>query len=164
VIIVELERTDTRGIGLEGQHEQVAHESHVLTDVLRDSIRGSWHVWLLKSRAPTLQFAALSGSLDPLLHLANRVEIFIQFALVGLADGFANILRVFEHGIQNTLVPLLDLVLEKAVECQRGIKFERGWRGGRGPGDVRAVKHRIVLVNRRVRLLASQHKAWHLGR
>ena len=37
-------------------------------------------------------------------------------------------------------------------------------RGGRTPRDVRAVEHRVVLVNPRIGPLATQNETWHLGR
>ena len=62
------------------------------------------------------------------------------------------------------LSPRSDFVLEQPVERQRGIQFQRRRRGRRTPRDVRAVDHRVVLVDRRVRLLAAEHQARHFGR
>ena len=71
---------------------------------------------------------------------------------------------VAEHGIEHALVAAAGLVLEQAVEGQRGIDLERGRGGRRAPRDVRAVEHRVVLVHRGIRLLAAQHQAGDLGR
>ena len=38
VVVVQLQRADARGVGAEGEHQDVAHEPHVLVDVLRDAV------------------------------------------------------------------------------------------------------------------------------
>jgi hypothetical protein len=45
VVIVELERRDPRRVGLESEHEQVAHELHVLVDILREPILRPFKRW-----------------------------------------------------------------------------------------------------------------------
>ena len=60
--------------------------------------------------------------------------------------------------------PLRRLVLEQPVERQGRVELQRRRRGRRAPRDVRAVEHRVVPMHRRVRLLAGQHQARHLGR
>lgn len=42
VIVVELQRADSGGVGAERQHEHVALEPHVLVDVLRNAICRAW--------------------------------------------------------------------------------------------------------------------------
>src|SRR5262249_23141135 len=59
---------------------------------------------------------------------------------------------------------MLDFVLEEAIEGERGIKFQRRRCRRRAPRDVRAVEHRVILVDGWVRWLASQDQAGHLGR
>ena len=59
VIIVELECVDARGVSLEGEHEDVAHQSHVLHDILRIPVFGRGMLGLVSG--PALQFAAAAG-------------------------------------------------------------------------------------------------------
>ena len=106
----------------------------------------------------------LPALLDALLDVADRVEILVELALVGRADVAAQVVGVGQHGVEHALVAALHFVLEQPVEGERRIQFQRRRRGRRAPRDVRAVEHRVVLVDRRVRLLAAQHQARHFGR
>ena len=101
---------------------------------------------------------------DPLLDVADRIEILVELALVGRADLPAQVAGVGQHGVEHALVAPLHFVFEQPVEGQGRIELQRRGRGRRRPGNVRAVEHRVVLVDRRVRLLAAQHQARHLGR
>ena len=162
MIVVELERDDPRGVGLEGEHEDVAHQPHVLGDVLRDAVRRPRHVGLVERWLPALQFPSLSGGGDPLLHVADAVEIFVELPPVARADPPPQVARLLDHGVEHALVPLLRPFLEEPVEGERGIEFQGRGRGRRTPRDVGAVEHRVVLVHRRIRLLAAEHEARHL--
>ena len=164
VVVVQLEGGDPRGVGLEPEHQDVAHELHVLGDVLRDAVGRAGHVGLRQRRPPPLQLPLLAGIVDALLHVADRIEVLVELAAVVEADLPAQTLRIGQDGIEHTAVALLVGILEQPVEGQRRIDLQR--RGGRRrrPRDVRAVEHRVVLVDRRVGLLAAQHQARHLGR
>ena len=69
---------------------------------------------------------------------------------------------VLDDGVEHALVGPAHLVAEQAVEGQGRVQFQRRRRGRRAPRDVRAVDHRVVLVDRRDRRLAAQHQARHL--
>ncbi len=99
---------------------------------------------------PALQLAAPAGAVDALLDFADGVEILVELALIGRADLAAEVVGVGEDGIEHALVALACLVPEKLIEGQRRIELQRRRRGRRGPGDVRAVEHRIVFVDRRI--------------
>ena len=73
VVVVQLERADARGIGLERQHEQVAHQPHMLDDVLRVAVLRARDIRLGQGRPPALQFAAFAGALDSLFDFADGV-------------------------------------------------------------------------------------------
>ena len=163
VVVVELERADARGVGLERQHEQVAHDAHVLDNVLRVAVRRARNVRLGQSRSPALQFAAFAGALDSFLHLTDGVEVFVEFLLVEPADVASQILRVRQHGVEYAPVAGLRLVLEHLVERQCGVYLERRRRSRATPRDVRAVQHRVILVHGGVRLFTAQHEARQLG-
>ena len=162
VIVVELERADARRVRLEAEHEDVHHQLHVLRDVLRDAVGGALDVRLVQRGPPALQFAAFACVLDSLFHVSHAVEILIQLALVAGADAATQVQRIREHCIEHALVGRRGVVLEEPVKSQRGIQLQRRRRSRRTPRDMRAVEHRVVLVHRRVRLLAGQHEARHL--
>ena len=82
MVVVELERRDPRGVGLEPEHEDVGHQPHVLADVLRDAVGGAGDVRFVEGRPPALQLSALSGVRNPLFHVANGVEILVELALI----------------------------------------------------------------------------------
>jgi hypothetical protein len=63
-----------------------------------------------------MRFAPLAGLIDALLNLANRVEILIQFALIGGTDFLPQASCVFKHGIEHAFIAPFDLVLEQTVE------------------------------------------------
>ena len=163
VVVVKLERGDPRRVGLEPEHQDVAHELHMLGDVLRDAVRRAGHVGLRQGRSPALQFALLASSVDALLHVANRIEVLVELAAVVDANLPTQALRVGQDGIEHTAVTLFVGVLEQPVKGQRRINFQRRGSRRRGPRDVRAVQHRVVLVDRRVGLLTAQDQARHLG-
>ena len=164
VIVVEFQRRDPRGVGLKAENQDVAHQPHVLADVLRNAVGRAVHVRLVECRSPALQFAPLAGVFDPLLDVAHRVEIFVELPLVAGADLAAEPLGIRQHRVQHALVAGRHLILEQAIEGQGRIKLQRRRRRRRAPRNVRAVEHRVILVDRRVRSFAAQNEARHLGR
>ncbi len=112
MVIVELKGADSRGIGLEGQYQDIAHQLHVVDDVLRIAILGTGDVGTGQGRSPALQFTALAGSFNPLFHFADLVEILIQFLPVEPTDTTTQVLGICQDCIQDTLISLLGLVFE----------------------------------------------------
>ena len=86
MIVVEFECAESGGIGLKGEHQDVGHETHVLTDVLRDAVGGTRDVWLGKRGSPALQFASLGSAFNLPFDFSDRVEVFIQFELISGTD------------------------------------------------------------------------------
>ena len=82
VVIVELQRADAGRVGQKGQDDDVAHQFHVLGKILRNPIGRTGNVRFFERRSPTLQFALLSRPVDLTLHLANRVEVLVELALI----------------------------------------------------------------------------------
>ncbi len=74
-----------------------------------------------------------------------------------------NVLRIGQHRIQHALVAALGAVLEQLIEGQRRIDFQRRRRRRTAPRNVRAVEHRVVLVDRRIRFFAAQHQTRQFG-
>ena len=62
-------------VGLEGEHQQIAHHAQVLLEIGRDSER--------PRVARPAQIHRGPGLADPLLDLANAGQVFIQLAAVG---------------------------------------------------------------------------------
>ena len=94
MVVVELERADPGGVGLEAQDEDVAHQTHVLADVLGNSVGRTWDVRLFEGRPPSLKLAPAARALDSLLDFTHRIEIFVELALVARADRAAEIVGV----------------------------------------------------------------------
>ena len=147
MVVVELECDDPRGIGLEGEHEDVAHQPHVLSNVLWDAIGRPGHVGLVERRLPTLQFPPLSSGGDPLFDIADALEVFVEFAAIGSADSPSQISGLLDDGVKDTFVTLLRALLEEPVEGEGRIELQRRRRRRRTPRDVGAVEHRVVFVH-----------------
>ena len=71
VIVVELERSNARRIGLKSQHQDICHQPHVLTNILRDAISRPSHIRFIQRRPPPLQLPFLTSVFDPQLHVAH---------------------------------------------------------------------------------------------
>ncbi|MFM1941924.1 MAG: hypothetical protein RI897_906 [Verrucomicrobiota bacterium] len=71
MIIVEFQRGDTGGIGLESEHEDIAHESHVLGDVLGDAVGRALYIGFGERGAPALEFALFPALFDPGFYIAD---------------------------------------------------------------------------------------------
>ena len=123
VVVVKLQRGDPSRVGLEPEHQDIAHELHVLGDVLRNAVRRAGHVGLRQRRPPSLQFTLLAGSVDALLHVTNGIEVLVELAAVVNANLPAQALRVGQNGIEHTAVTLFVGVLEQPVKGQRRINF-----------------------------------------
>ena len=163
VVVVQLERADARSIGLERQHKQVAHQAHMLDDVLRVAVLRARDIRLGQCWPPALQFTSFAGTLNSLFNLPDGIQIFVELLLVESADVAAQIPRIGQHRVEHTMVASLRLVFKHLVECQRGIDLEWRRRGRTAPRDVRTIEHRVILMHRRVRLFTAQHEARQLG-
>ena len=162
MVVVELEGADPGGVGLESQHKDVAHEAHVFDDILGVAVFRPGDVRLGQGRAPALEFPAPAGVVDAFLDLAHRVEVLVELLLVTAADPAPQVVCVLQHGIENAPVATSGAVLEKLVKGEGGVDFQRCRSRWAGPRDMRAVEHRIILVDRGVRLFAAQHQARNL--
>ena len=136
----------------------------MLGDVLRNAVRRPRDIGPGQSGSPALEFAFFARVFDAPLHVAHRLEVFIEFDLVGSANAAAQVTRVGQNCIQNALFTAARFVLEQSVEGERRINLQRRWGGGRAPRNMRAVEHRIILVDGRVGFFAAEHEARHLGR
>ena len=116
MIVVQLQRADTSGIGAEGQHEDIAHQPHVLVDVLRHAVGRARLIRFGQRGPPALQPLRLAGLVDPLLHFPDGREIFVEPAPVRLADLVAQALRFLADGIEHALVGPADFIAEEAIE------------------------------------------------
>ena len=125
VIIVELECADARGVSLEGEHEDVAHQSHVLHDILRIPVLRARHVGLGERGPPALQFAAAAGALDPLFHFADGVQIFVELLLILPADVAPKIFGIAQYSIKYAAVAGLGFIFKQPIKRQRRIHLQR---------------------------------------
>ncbi len=99
MIVVQFQRADVRGVGLEREHHNVAHQPHVLVDVLRRTVSEARQVGLSERRAPALQSARLARAVDLGFDIANRRKILVQSQLVGTADPISQTAGFFKHGV-----------------------------------------------------------------
>ena len=82
VIVVQLKRANSRCVRLESEHQNVAHKTHMLGNVLRNSIRRARDIWFAQRWAPALELAALTSILNPGFDFANRVEVLVELPLI----------------------------------------------------------------------------------
>jgi len=159
VVVVEFEGADAGGIGLEGEYEDFAHESHVFGDILGDTVCRSGSIGFFEGGFPALEFTALSGAADALFDFANGVEVFVEFLLIAATDGAAEGAGIFEDSIKDAAIGAGGFVAEESIEGEGGEDFQRGWRGRGAPGDMAAVEHGVVFVDGWVGFFAAEHEA-----
>ena len=164
MIVVELERGHAGGVSLKAQHQDVAHEAHVLRDILRDAVGGPLDVRAVERRTPALQLATLTGRLDTLLDVAHGVEVLIKLLTVGLADVTAKVSRLTQHRVEHAAVAGRGGILEESIKGEGRVDLQRGRGRRRAPRDVRAVQHRVILMHPGERAFAAEHETRHLGR
>ena len=162
-VAAEQERGEAGLVGLEAEGDDVAHQPHVLADVLGQAVVGPGH----RDRGPAPVLAALVGRLlrgphrhDATLDLADAREVLVELGPVAGADLPAQARGLLPDAVEDALVAPVAAVVEEAVEGQRRVDLHRHRRGRALPGDVRAVGHREVrLVVAGDRLLAAQDHA-----
>ncbi len=162
-VAAEQEGGDAGLVGLESERDDVAHEPHVFANIFGEAVIGARHRergTSLVARAVVGRVFHRPGALDPFLDLANAGEILVELPLIGAADLPVQFGGVFLHAVENAERALAPLVVEEAIEGQRGINLHRDRREGIVPRDMRAIRHREVrLVVARDRLFAAEDQA-----
>ena len=150
-------------VGLEPEGDDVAHQPHVLADVLGQAVVGPGHrgdgpaAVPARARRPSLRGPHRLGAL---LDLADARQVLVELGPVAGADLAAQARGLLADAVEDALVAPAPAVVEEAVEGQRRVDLHRHRRGRVLPGDVRAVRHREVrLVVAGDRLLAAQDHA-----
>ena len=173
------EADDARSVGLKGKDGQIHHQLHVLGEAFGaiarhgDVDRRAVGAGLFRRLGFGCFGGLLLGVVDALLECAHRVEVFIQFALVGATDVAAQGLGVAQYQIEHALVESLlatscataagelagvdfraalllrfDVLLgaEQPLEDRLGVDL-LGHRGVRGaPRDIRRVSAGVARV------------------
>ena len=129
MVVVEFQRRNACRVCLKTEDEDVAHQIHVLDDVLRDAVGRSLHIRFVERGSPALQLAAFARVLDPFLHLTHAVEILVELALIAGADAASQILCVGEYGVEHALVLGRGFVFKETIKGKCGVKFQRRRRG-----------------------------------
>ena len=115
-------------VGLEGQGDDVAHEAHVVSDVLRQTVVGTFHVHQRSALVPGA-ISRLGGisahAVHALLHLADAGQVFVETAVIFGTDCSTQGRKVLPHAIQNAPGALVAAVLEEGVESQRWVHLHR---------------------------------------
>jgi len=83
-----------------------------------------------------LQFSLLSGLFDPLLDLADQVQVLIELALIARTDFAPNTTRLAQDSVEDAAITAFRAVGEQPVKGQGRIQFERNRRGRRTPGNM----------------------------
>ena len=152
-------------VGLEGQHEDVAHQAACARRCPGEFRRRGAGCSAFQGSAGSL--AARRGCRACSIRCStsrteSRYSSSLRWSLELTARRKS---RASESTASSTLLsPRSGFVPKEAVERQRRIELQRCRRRGRGPRDVRAIEHRVVLVHRRIGLLARQDQAGNLGR
>jgi len=120
VVVVQLQRRDAGGVGLETEDEDVTHQAHVVGNVLGDGVGGAGHIWLFEGRTPALQLTFLAGVYDALLHVTDGFKILVEFLLIIGADIAAQIFRFERTASRTQASPLLTLSLNKRSKASAG--------------------------------------------
>ena len=86
--MIHHERTDSRCIGPERQHDHVQHRSHVLFVVVRQSWFGP-HQGAFQTGGRIGALLLLLSKLDTSLNGPHRLQVFVDRFLVSVADAAA---------------------------------------------------------------------------
>src|SRR6266542_2546537 len=120
-ISAEQERGHARLVGLKSKSNDVAHEPHVLANVLRQSVLGPFHLRykLASSLDPVVcRILGVPRGRNAFFDFAHTGEIFVKLGLVLGADLHAQAGSLLAHAVQDALVATIASVFEEAVERQ----------------------------------------------
>src|SRR5580700_9600779 len=92
-VIAEDERRDPRQVGPERQHDQVGQQPRVLAKILWDTGR--------PGHRPLPDIDRRLRPFDPLLDLANAVEVFIELAAISDTESVAQSSGVLSREVEN---------------------------------------------------------------
>ena len=81
-VIVQLECADSCHVCLEGDNQDVAHQTHMLVDVLRNFVAGPRHIRFGERGSPALQSLISASAIDAIFNRTHRFEILGQPFLV----------------------------------------------------------------------------------
>lgn len=82
MIVVWFQRRDPSLIRFESDDHHVAHQSHLLCDVLRYPVSWALNVWLIKARTSPLSFTGVIRVLKSRFHLPRYMQVLIEHTLV----------------------------------------------------------------------------------
>ena len=92
-VVAHEERGHTRGVGLEGEHEHVGEQPHILAVRLRRPV-GQFTIGNVGESEPLEPH-------QPLLDLADAVQIFVEFAPVGAAESACKPSGIVGHEVKD---------------------------------------------------------------
>ena len=159
-VVVEHQRRDARLVHLEREHDQVEHQLHVIGHVLRQLVLRARHVRLVERRPPAFEPLFLRRSLDPLLDVADGLEVLAQLALSPRADLRLEALRVLPHRVENAAIERRPVPSPtRRSNARDGIDLLRRRLGRRDPRNARAVDHRQAVFEPQLVRLDAEHEA-----
>src|ERR1700722_3047907 len=155
------ERGDTRLVGLEGDRNDVAHQTGVIAQVFREAVGGSFHGGgdgVFGFRGAVGVGLVFAHALYTLFHFAHAGQVFIELAFVGPTDALGKILGAVFDTVENADVLQTATVVKQVVPGERGVDFDRDRRIGTLPGEVGTVgQGEVRLVITRHGLIAGKH-------
>src|SRR3984957_15550266 len=131
------ERGDTRLVGLEGDRNDVAHQTGVIAQVFREAVGGSFHGGsdgVFGFRCAVGVGLVFAHALYALFHFAHAGQVFIELAFVGSTDALGQILGAVFDSIQNADVLQAATVVKQVVPGERWVGFDGDRRIGTLPG------------------------------
>ena len=137
-VVVEHQRGHSGSVHLEGEHEQVEHQIHVILGMGRQASGGSREGGVADGGQPTLSAGFLLtkflGLFDALFEFADGGQVLVHFEQVALAEVFFEALRLCLNQVEHGAVALaFAAVVEELVEGLLGVDFLWRWRGGGAP-------------------------------
>ena len=104
--------------------------------------------------------SSLRRPLDPLLDVANALEVLAQLVAVVRADARPEALRLLPHRVEDAAVERpAGPVADQAIERPRGIDLLGGRLRGRDPRQARPVDHREPVLEPQLVGLDAEHEA-----
>ncbi len=125
-ITAKKKRGDAGFVGLETERDDVAHQPHVIADILGKAVVGTFHghdgrAFGLGENVGFLFGGA--GGIDAFLDFTDAGEEFVELGFIGGTDAAAEAIGLIFDAIENALIALVAAIFEKAVEGQGRIDF-----------------------------------------
>ena len=111
-------------------------------------------------RAPAFEALLLAGALDPLLDVADALEVLVQLVVVVAADARLEARRFRLHRVEDAAIEgAAGAVADEAIEGARRVDLLGRRLARRDPRQARAVDHREPVLEPQLVGLDAEHEA-----